>query len=179
VVLRNLDILLRAAAAIEHAGSEIDAPFSPSYFEAGSALEVRLRRNLRLGATATARRYRRDPAPAVEDRPMLADPLPERGGGIGELSFYEGGVGVDYTAGARRFSASAELYSRAYDRQTPYPQVLVNGFDVHSGGRFSVEGWARETIRIKAEYDVSLGRLETAPDLFGVKMLRVLTEGSF
>ena len=179
VILRNLDVLVRGAAALEHAGDEEDGAFSPSYLEAGAALEVRLRRNIRLGSSFTARRYGREPPEPAADTPGAPDGLPALTGDMGELSFYEGGLGIDYTAGARRFSASAELYSRAYERQTPYPQVLVEGFDVHSGGRFSVEGWALSRVRIKAEYDVSLGPLETAPELFGVKMLRVLTEGTF
>ena len=193
VLLRNLDILLRGAAAIEHAGDDelgnsIDGPFTPSYVEAGTALEVRLRRNLRVGASFTARRYRRGEPDLVTEAttppPMempLPDPLPEKlGNQVGERSFYESGLGVDYTAGARRFNASAELYSRAYNRQTQYEQTVVEGnFDVHSGGRFAVEGWARSRVRMKAEYDVSLGVLEMAPELRGVKMLRLLVEATF
>jgi hypothetical protein len=185
VLLRNLDILLRGAAAIEHADGDVDGPFTPSYVEAGTALEVRLRRNLRVGASLTARRYRRDEPLLVDemtdgDGDPVPDMLPELGDQVGERSFYESGLGVDYTAGARRFNASAELYSRAYHRQTPYEATVVEGdFDVHSGGRFAVEGWARSRVRIKAEYDVSLGALEMAPELRGVKMLRVLVEGTF
>ena len=138
--------------------------------------------------------YRRDDAvplveaPNEEGMPPVPDPLPEPGDQIGEpsldqigeRSFYESGVGIDYTAGARRFNASAELYSRAYNHQTPYQETDIEGtFDVHSGGRFAVEGWAQSRIRIKAEYDVSLGALELAPELRGVKMLRILTEGTF
>ena len=67
VILRNLDVLLRAAAAIEHDEDDLDAPFSPSYLEAGAALEVRLRRNLRLGSTFLARRY------ALDDEVLVAD----------------------------------------------------------------------------------------------------------
>lgn len=185
VLLRNLDILLRGAAAIEHADGDVDAPFSPSYLEAGTALEVRLRRNLRLGASLTARRYRRDEPEPILEMPeaageSLPDPLPLLGDQLGERSFYESGLGVDYTAGARRFNASAELYSRAYNRQTPYEETVIEGdYDVHSGGRFAVEGWARSRVRIKAEYDVSFGALQLAPELRGVKMLRVLVEATF
>jgi hypothetical protein len=178
VILRNLDVLLRVAAAIEHAGEEEDAAFSPSYFEAGGAVEVRLRRNLRLGSTFVARRYKRDSMEPIAEVPG-PQPIPDPGDEIGDRSFYEGGIGVDYSVGARRFNASAELYGRAYDRVSPYEEVITDGFDTHSGGRFSVEGWARSQLRIKAEYDVSLGPLDMAPELRGVKMLRVLTEGTF
>jgi len=155
VILRNLDVLLRAAAAIEHAGEETDAAFSPSYVEAG-------------GDTIE---------PIVDE--TGPQPIPDPGDEIGDRSFYEGGLGVDYSVGARRFNASAELYGRAYDRASPYEEVVTKGFDTHSGGRFSVEGWARSQLRIKAEYDVSLGPIDVAPELRGVKMLRVLTEGTF
>lgn len=178
VILRNLDVLLRVAAAVEHAGAEQDAEFSPSYVEGGGAIEVRLRRNLRLGSTFVARRYGHDTREPIVEL-LGPQPIPDPGDEIGETSFYEGGVGIDYSAGARRFNASAELYGRAYDRVSPYEEVVTTGFDTHSGGRFSVEGWAQSQLRIKAEYDVSLGPLETAPELRGVKMLRVLTEGTF
>jgi hypothetical protein len=178
VILRNLDVLLRAAAAIEHAGEDVDAEFSPSYFEAGGAIEVRLRRNLRVGSTFVARRYRRDARDPIVEEPG-PQPIPDPNDEIGDRSFYEGGFGVDYSVGARRFNASAELYGRAYDRASPYEEVVTDGFDTHSGGRFSVEGWARSQLKIKAEYDVSLGPLDVAPELRGVKILRVLTEGTF
>ncbi len=183
VVLRNLDVLLRGAAAIEHAGEEENAPFSPSYVEAGAALEVRLRRNIRLGSTFTARRYERDPVEPLEDAADVPDPLPELGNQVGETSFYEGGLGVDYSVGARRFSASGELYGRMYDeRQTPYqPEqaILADNLDLRTGGRFSVEGWAANRLRVKAEYDVSISDIDMAPELRGIKSLRVLAEGSF
>ena len=178
VILRNLDVLLRAAAAIEHAGENQDAEFSPSYVEAGGAIEVRLRRNLRLGSTFVARRYKRDDREPILELPE-PQPIPDPGDEIGDQSFYEGGIGLDYSVGARRFNAAAELYARAYDRLSPYEEVVTTGFDTHSGGRFSVEGWAQSQLRIKAEYDVSLGAIETAPELRGVKMLRVLAEGTF
>ena len=179
VLLRNLDVLLRGAAAIEHAGENQDAPFAPSYLEGGAAVEVRLRRNLRLGSTFTARRYQRDVPEEVADTEALPDPLPEIGSQVGELSFYEGGVGIDYSLGARRFSASGELYGRLYERQGQYQPLVIDDGDFRSGGRFSVEGWAADRLRIKAEYDVSLANIALAPELRGIKSLRVLAEGSF
>jgi hypothetical protein len=179
VLLRNLDVLLRGAAAFEHAGEDEDAAFSPSYVEGGAAVEVRLRRNVRVGSTFTARRYQRDVADEVEDTGALPDPLPEFGSQAGELSFYEGGVGIDYSLGARRFSASGELYGRLYERQSQYQTLPVDDGDFRSGGRFSVEGWAANRLRIKAEYDVSLANIALAPELRGIKSLRVLAEGSF
>jgi hypothetical protein len=180
VILRNLDLLLRAAAAIEHADGSDDAPFSPSYLEAGAALEVRLRRNLRLGATFLARRYGLEAEELVADTPEVPDPLPALGATIGELSFYESGLGVNYSVGARKFSASGEIYGRLYDRQTRYlPLETVEDPDLRTGGRFSVEGWASNLLRIKAEYDISISDIDPSPELRGVKTLRVLAEGSY
>ena len=181
VILRNLDVLLRGAAAVEHAADDAEAPFSPTYVEAGAALEVRLRRDLRLGSTFTARRYRRAAVETALDTDGMPDPLPALANQVGETSFYEGGFGVDYSVGARRFSASGELYGRLYERQGPYdPQPpIVDDPDLRTGGRFSVEGWASNRLRIKAEYDVSISDIDLAPELRGIKSLRVLAEGSF
>lgn len=180
VLLDNFDVLLRGAAALEHADGDVDAPFSPTYLEAGAALEVRLRRNLRLGSTFTARGYRRPTITTPQmDQAGVPDALPQLGAQVGERSFYEGGLGVDYSMGARRFNASAELYARVYRRQTPYEDNPVEPRDVHSGGRFSVEGWAAKRLKVKAEYDVSISAIQVAPELRGVKSLRVLAEGTF
>ncbi|HWM84177.1 MAG TPA: hypothetical protein VNO33_00040 [Kofleriaceae bacterium] len=179
VILRNLDVLLRAAAALEHAGEEEDAPFSPTYLEAGAALEVRLRRSFRVGSSFIARRYRRDALEPIGDAEMLPDPLAEIGTQIGERSFYEGGLGVDYSVGARRFSAAGELYGRLYDSQSPYQSPVDDEVDLRTGGRFSVEGWAFNRLRIKAEYDVSISDIQLAPELRGIKSLRVLAEGTY
>jgi hypothetical protein len=180
VVLRNLDVLLRAAAAVEHASGDQESAFSPSYVEAGAALEVRLRRNLRLGSSFLARRYRRDTVRPIDDAPMAPDPLADVGAQVGEESFYEGGLGVDYSAGARRFNASGELYGRLYSRESPYEQpAQIEDPDLRTGGRFSVEGWAANRLRIKAEYDISISDIDLAPELRGVKTLRVLAEGSY
>ena len=180
VLLDNFDVLVRGAAALEHAGGDEDAPFSPTYLEAGAALEVRLRRNLRLGSSFTARGYRRPTITTPQmDQPGVPDALPQLGAQVGERSFYEGGLGVHYSMGARRFNASAELYARMYRRQTPYQPDVVEPRDVHSGGRFSVEGWAAKRLRVKAEYDVSISAIQVAPELRGVKSLRILAEGTF
>jgi hypothetical protein len=180
VILRNLDVLLRGAAAVEHAEGDQDAAFAPSYLEAGAAVEVLLRRNLRIGSSFLARRYQRDAAAPVDDETGVPDPLADVGSQVGERSFYEGGLGVDYSVGARRFNASGEVYGRMYDRQSPYQQpVAVEGVDLRTGGRFSVEGWAANRLRIKAEYDISISDIDLAPELRGVKTLRVLAEGSY
>ena len=116
MILRNLDVLLRGAAAVEHAGEDEDAAFSPELRRGGRrgrgppAPQPPARLDLHrppLRARRRATRSRSWPGP---------QPLPELGDQIGERSFYEGGLGVDYSVGARRFNASGELYGRAYDR---------------------------------------------------------------
>lgn len=178
VILSNLDLLLRSAAAVEHE-SEADSPWSPSYFEGGVALEIRLRRNVRLGSSFTGRRYRQAEGEQVPQADGFPDDLPTLDRRFHERSFFEGGVGIDYSAGARRFNASGEFYGRAYRRDDPYSDQPERDFDTYSGGRFRVEGWAASRLRILAEYDVSLGALPLTRELRGVKMLRVLTEGTF
>ena len=42
-----------------------------------------------------------------------------------------------------------------------------------------MEGWAFNRLRIKAEYDVSISDIQLAPELRGIKSLRVLAEGTY
>lgn len=180
VLLGNLDVLVRAAAAIE--GGEGDGPQSSQsagYLEGGGALEVRVRRALRVGSSFTARRYNlsdRERGPGDPDAP---DPLPADTASAGFRSFYEGGLHLHASAGARRFNAGAELYARALTPHSPYLDAEAEEVDVRSGGRFSVEGWAGQRLRLRAEYDVTFHLLTLAPELEGLKTLRVLMEGSF
>ena len=181
VWFKNLDVLFRGAVAIEHRDPDRELPssFRSSYVEGGGALEVRVRRSLRLGASASARRYGTTATDQVTSRPGLADPLLEHLGSVGVESFVEGGLNVLYTAGARRFNARTELYSRLYDMETPLVGPDADELDLRTGGRFSVEGWAGQRLRLRTEYDVSFNRLRLAPELNGVKTLRVLLEGTF
>jgi hypothetical protein len=179
VLLSNLDLVLRGGAGVEHgADDEPASAFSAGYVEAGGAVEVRLRRNLRLGTSLSARRYRRHEVVPADDGPA-ADPLPSTAAGLGERAVYEGGTRIHYSAGARRFNAWAEMYGRAYALQSPWMTPADDETDLRTGSRFGVEAWARNRLRIRGEYDVSLTSLRPAPELLGVKSLRVLAEGSF
>lgn len=177
VLLRNLDLLLRASAALDrrHEGVAPNS-FSSSYAELGGATEVRVRRSLRVGAALSARQYflGNERTSLVPGRP---DDLPATLGATGVNSFWEGGLNFNYSPGARQFSASSEVYGRRYAFRSEY--LAENSTDFRSGGRFSLEGWVQDRVRLKAEYDLSFGALVMAPELRTLKTFRVLVEGSF
>lgn len=183
VLLDNIDLLVRGGAAIEHADADEPAStYAASYAEAGAALEVRVRRTLVLGASALARSYGRDEQAGPDEDALdptdneIAGPLDLDTGHLGERSFFEGGGTARFTLGARRFGAGVEVYMRYYDTPPLHAELALERADVRGGGRFEVEGWAGERLRLKAEYDVSTA-LVRAPELSGVKSLRVLLEG--
>ncbi|WP_428263257.1 hypothetical protein [Haliangium sp.] len=189
VLLDNIDLLARAAGAIEHDDNDEDADttFASGYLEAGAALELRLQRTLAVGISGLVRVYARDDD---TDRPRsmgdgamdgVAEPLPGRDdeiGDIGETSFTEVGATARYSLGARIFSTQAEVYGRSYRRRPLYADLDLSGAERRMGGRISAEGWAGERLRIKAEYDVT-SSLDIAPELRGLASLRVLVEGRF
>lgn len=178
VLLRNIDVLVRGGAAIER-DDEVDAPWSPSYLEAGGALEVRVRRAIAVGSSLLYRRYGRDDPVPVGDLTSGPDPLPGTlFSGVGERSFVESGGRLEYRQGARKFRAGAELYGRFYRFDTPYQVSRADDADLIGGARFHVEGWAGEHLRLRAEYDLS-SAIAAAPELRGIKSLRVLAEGRF
>lgn len=187
VLLDNVDVLVRAAAAVAHTGGDGPVPVhAPSYLEAGGALEVRLRRALAVGASLLARGYDRQDelVPLIVDTPDLAGPLDVNPTLLGERSFMEGGLSVRFSQGARKLSAAAELYGRAYRgtlvfvRADGQPATEADDPATLGGGRFSVDGWVLARLRVRAEYDVST-RLPSAPELRGIKSLRLLMEGQF
>jgi hypothetical protein len=178
VLLRNLDLLVRASAALDRRSPKA-APnsFSSSYAEIGGATEVRVRRSVRVGAALSARRYFLNNESSPSLIPGQPDDLPSTLGSTGVNSFWEGGLNFNYSPGARQFSANAEVYGRRYAFRSEY--LSENSTDLRSGGRFSLEGWVRDRVRLKAEYDLSFGPLVMAPELRTLKTFRVLVEGSF
>jgi hypothetical protein len=178
-------VLFRAGAALEHENDGLleKSSFSASFVEAGGAAEVRLRRAVAVGVSVLWRRFFRDEA-SLDLTPNVADPLPATTEHLGEKSFIEGGLNLRYTAGARRFSAHAEMYTRGYRFFSPYLQYLPVEYqddtEFRSGARFGVDGWASKRLRLRAEYDLTLfAPVYLAPELRGMKSLRVLAEGSF
>ena len=178
VLVDNIDLLVRAAGAVEHADANAPAnTFAASYFEAGAALEVRARSTLALGVSALARIVARDnaTAPPLSDNP---DPLLAATGHLGETSFWEGGMTMRFTAGARIFSAQAEAYGRIYNRPSIYVPSQQHDLDVRGGVRFSIDGWAGQRLRLRGEYDVAVAPAAFAPELQSIKSLRVVAEGT-
>ncbi len=181
VLLKNIDVLLRGGAAVERGDDEHNEPSSywASYIEGGLGLEVRVRRAIALGTSFLARRYSREERVDFVDTAGIADELPSNTGAIGEKSFMEGGLTLRFRQGRHTFGAMAELYTRIYRAQSPYIPVEEEGLDTRSGGRFSVDGWANKRTRLRVEYDVAFLPEHLAPELRGVKSLRVMAEGSF
>ncbi len=179
VFLRNLDVLLRAGAAYDRRDRDKTAAssFSSSYAELGGAAELRVRRTLRVGSSLASRRYFISNHKAGMLTPGLPDRLPDQLGSTGPTSFWQGGVNLHYSPGARQFSGSAELYGRRYSLRSEFLSDTTAIF--RSGGRFSLEAWVMDRIRLKAEYDLTFGTLVMAPELRDLKTLRVLLEGSF
>lgn len=179
VLLRNLDLLLRAGGALDRRDDEIEegSSFSSSYAEGGGAVEVHVRRTLRVGAALSTRKYFLDDVKIGNQLPGRPEDLPTSLASTGVSSFLEGGLSFMYSAGARQFSASAEFYGRRYALLSEF--LADTEGDFRSGGRFSAEGWATKRIRLRTEYDVSFNQLRMAPELNSLKTLRVLMEGSF
>jgi hypothetical protein len=184
VLLDNVDLLVRGAAALEHepaAGQDaaVARTFASNYFEAGAALEVRLQRTLSLALSATVRAYEdEEVVPPALPADGVPDALPADPGYARDLSFIEAGTVARYTEGARVFSAEVELYGRVYEREPLSTTFLLPSEDDRAGGRLSVEGWAGERLRLRVEYDVT-AELTSIPELRGFKSLRMMLEGRF
>ena len=106
------------------------------------------------------------------------DALPPTTEFTGERGFIEGGTFARYSLGQRTFNASAELYGRALRSRSEYIAAGDEPWDFRSGGRFALDGWASSRVRMAVVYDLSLSDLRFAPELRGVKSLRVLVEGT-
>jgi hypothetical protein len=178
VLLGNLDVLLRGAAAFDMRDPDMESPsaFSASYLEGGLGFEMRFRRSLTIGSTALARRYDRadyaGPLPTT-----TADPLPTDTGALGERSFYQGDLSLAYTISDRRFRAFADFYGRLYREPSPLRPDIA--YDLRLGGRFSVEAEVTERLRLKGEYESSFAPVYLAPEIRGAKSLRLVAEGWF
>jgi hypothetical protein len=196
VLLDNIDLLLRAAGALDQTRTTIiDTSFASTWGEVGGALEVRLRRTLAFGASAVARKYLRASQPLSWvtqtggfEAPLPLNPLPNPAV-MGESSFLEGGVSARYSLGARKLSATAEIYARRLRWHRMYDvyeagavgrggiYASTEAADTRGGGRFSLEAWVTPRFRLRAEYELSTG-LDLAPEILGYKSLRLLAEGS-
>jgi hypothetical protein len=208
----NIDVLVRGGGAADLGGEDDPTGlFAPGWVELGGTAEGRLRRALALGVSGLTRSYDRprnfpvivdvEADPGAEEicaevgagAPTCpAQPFPVDLQHLGEVAFHEVGGHLRYSAGARRFSAKAEMYWRRTnltdlyvdDDHTPDeedPQTLDTSRDTRDhrvGGRFSIEAWPTSRLRVRAEYELTT-LIETALEIRGYKSLRLLVEASF
>ena len=115
--------------------------------------------------------------------PALTEPLPATGA-QGEDGFTEVGSTLKIALGARRFSAQIEGYGRRirydkiYEEADPDAVEPIPTSGVRIGGRFSVDAWVGDRIRLFASYDVS-SSLDIAPEISGYKSLRLMISGVY
>ncbi len=189
LIAENVDLLLRTAAGIDLTSStDPKSSYSSSYAEIGGALEVRLRRTIAVGASALSRQTVRHDLISAEipDVPGTTQPLPAADA-MGERGFTEIGTSVKMSLGARKFSAVVEVYGRRTRYALDYciPGMCDTTGDtglptseIHGGGRFTVDAWIGERLRLFASYDVS-SRIDFAPEITGYKSLKLMMEGVY
>lgn len=185
VLLDNIDIAGRFAATQDLADVIGPRPTPASrWAEIGGAVEVRLRRSLMVGAFGTIRDYDLTDSIAMVDVGDVAQALPVDPSAIGTEIFVEGGIALRISLGARRFSAATEVVGRRsrfadlYREDTPDIGDLFDRVEDRGGGRFSVEAWVSQLVRMSVTYEVSTA-LARAPEINGYKSLRVIAEGGF
>jgi len=195
VLLENIDLLARFDGALDETAMREHIPdtsFAASWWQVGAAFELRLRRAVAVGSSFSFRDYldrtqwcASSGACPLTGNPgaTMGQPLPPSPA-LGEQSMYEGGVTARYSSGARKLSASAELYGRIvrwhllYNlANQPAPDNTPPLRDLRAGGRVSLEAWITPRFRLRVEYELS-GALQLAPEIIGYKSLRILAEGS-
>ncbi len=192
VLLDNIDTLVFGGLAFDRkdAATE-DSLTSAGWAEGGGAVEIRVRRTVAVTLSGLARIYSRVDATGEEiiDTEDVVQPLGGDSRSIGERNLIEGGAQVRFTGGARRFSASAEIYARRtryavlyVDDQvaSPFTEALepLDDTTVHGGGRFLFEAWVSPRLRMRAEYELT-NRFASAPEIAGLKALRLVAEGHY
>jgi hypothetical protein len=191
VVADNVDLLARAAGAINKP-SVVPVASSPPYYELAGAADLRLRRTVTLGASILGRvntgDYDNVASPVVDVMPGFAEQLPDTAR-LGAQGFVEGGVSAKMSLGARRFSAMVEVYARRTRYREEYCEPGDTGGcsalaaaqflgDSRGGGRFTVDAWLNKHLRMFAAYDVS-SAIQFAPEITGYKSLRLVMEGVY
>lgn len=197
VLLDNIDVLVHGAFAFDARLDRDEVSYhAAGYLEGGTALEVRVRRAFVLGVSGMARTYNhRDPPEALVDVENQVQPLDLPPQHVGERTLLEGGVVARFSGGARRFSAAAEAFVRRTRWAERYrddgvadprtggggdleDELLLGELDVRGGGRISFDAWVTARLRLRTEYDIS-SALDVAPEIRGLKSLRLLAEGQF
>ena len=98
----------------------------------------------------------------------------------GEEGFTELGGSVKMSLGARKFSSLVEVYGRRTRYALLYadPTLVIPGSDLRIGGRFTIDAWVGDRVRISTAYDVS-SALEFAPEISGYRSLRLMLTGIY
>ena len=182
LIAENVDLLARTtvAADLTRTGAA-KSSFAAAYFEAGGALEFRLRRTIAVGASVLGRQTRRDDAVvgSIIDVAGTPDPLPTSAT-TGEKGFTELGGRVRMSLGARRFSAMVEVYGRRTTYAETYrdPTDPIETRDLRGGGRVTVDAWIGKRLRLFASYDLS-SAIEFSPEITSYKSLRLTMTGVY
>ena len=195
LIAENVDVYARVALASDLTDDPaLKSTFSPSYFEAGGAVELRLRRTVSLGASGLTRQdeHLDTPANLILDTPGMPDALPAPSSAqMGERGFTELGATLSMTLGARAFSASVEVYGRRTNYAHVYcaaaacampatadPDTGIATTDTREGGRVTMDAWIGKRMRLAASYELS-SSIALAPDIVGYKSLRLVLEGVY
>ncbi|MBA3463109.1 MAG: hypothetical protein H0T46_24345 [Deltaproteobacteria bacterium] len=190
LIAENVDLLIRGAFATEGSKRVTDASgtreiknsFAAPYLELGGAVEIRLRRTLAMGLSLLSRQTSH-PLPEDEfpifDQKDVPQQLP-RTESRGEEGFTELGGSLRMSLGARKFSSLVEFYGRRTRYAPLYtdPTLLIPESDLRFGGRFTLDAWVGDRVRISAAYDVS-SALELAPEITGYRSLRLMLTGVY
>jgi hypothetical protein len=180
LIAENVDLLARTTIAADLTKrGETRSSFSAAYVELGGALEVRLRRQLAVGASGLTRQSNREAAAPILDERLVAQPLPASAA-TGEDRFTELGTRVRMSLGARRFSTMLEIYGRrtSYARLYVDPTNPIDTSDLRGGGRFTVDAWIGKRVRLFAAYDLS-SAIESSPEITSYKSLRLTMTGVY
>ena len=204
VLYDNIDVLGRFAFAQDLVTDATQKTAdNASYYEFAGAVEVRLRRTVSLGVSILRRKNTREPQdiPIVDTmKPagcgdVLAPgglgtclPLPDAAT-TGEDDFTEIGTSARFSLGARRFSATVEVYGRKTEYTKPYcapgdmpdtcsTTLVLPSTDVRGGGRVTLDAYLNKRLRLFAAYDLS-SNLDLAPEINGYKSLRLVMEGVY
>jgi len=180
LIAENVDLLARATIAGDVTSNTAPkSSFSAGYVELGGALEIRLRRQLSVGASGLTRQSNRTDVTPIVDERLVAQPLPASAA-TGEDRFTELGTRIRMSLGARRFSTMLELYGR----RTSYPALYadptnpVDTRDLRGGGRFTVDAWIGQRVRLFVAYDLSTA-IESSPEITSYKSLRLTMTGVY
>lgn len=184
VLFENIDVLGRFAFArdLEPDGAQ-RVSTNANYFEFAGALEVRLRRTIAIGISALRRQFEHPEDIPIED---VAGPQPlplEQS--EGQVKFLELGATLRMSLGARRLSASVEVYGRSTTYTENYcspcgamAESLIPTDDLRGGGRVTVDAYVGQRLRLFVSYDVS-STFALAPEITGYKSLRLMMEGVY